>query len=295
MNDLVIPIHSDDPRLGRNINHDARSADHAFDTRGLSLVDVEHTFPGQGFVLDQGSYGYCTAEAAHYVLWSDTHFPQQIGSVKTSLQPEEWGLYFYSDETKADTYPGTFTYPPPGGQDTGSDGTTSGNVARKRGLIDSFQHTFTADDALLALTQYPLSWGTLWKTGMDNVNEETGLISYSGTTRGGHQMCLYKLDVKNELVWGKQSWGGWGYHRSGVYCISFTDFAKSLADQGDVTIFMPVSVPIPPPRPPDPNVPIIDQALLAAGNSWEPSIFSRLTKAGKVKTAFDAWKTAHNY
>lgn len=292
MNDLHIRIASDDPRLGRNINHDARTAAHAFDTSGLTLVDTEHAFPGQGFVLNQGQVGCCTAEAAHYILWSDTHYPNLDTPVQAGLAPEDWGLYFYADETQADAYPGTFTYPPPGGQDTGSDGTTSGNVAKARGLIEGFQATFTVDDALLALTKYPLSWGTLWKTGMDDVNEETGLISYTGQVRGGHQMCLFKVDVQRELVWGKQSWGEWGWRRRGVYCISFTDFAKSLADQGDITIFMPNNVPVPPPAPPPVDV---DAMLVAAGNQWGKRVFLPTTKAGRLKAAFIAWKQANGY
>lgn len=298
INDLVIPIRSADPRLKRNINHDSRSADYTLDTRALNPVDVEWGFPGQSFILDQANYGYCTAEGAHYGMWSEPHYETAKNvspwGVAAGIGTEEWGLYFYADETAHDPYPGSFSYPPPGGTDTGSDGLTSAKRLTAYGYIDSYQHTFTANDALLGLQKFPFSWGTLWKEGMDAVDETTGLVRYTGATRGGHQILAYKVDWKNERLWVKQSWGAWGYRRSGVFNISFADFAASLADQGDATFFVPKVAPIPP-QPPQPDVDPRDAALLHAGNAWEPTIISRITKAGKVKIAFDQWKVNRGY
>lgn len=297
-NALQIQIASVDPRLKRNINHDPRSADYQLDVRGLTPTDTEWKFPGESFYLDQGNYGYCTAEGAHYAMWSEPHFETAKNvnpfGPSAGVGVEEWGLYFYADETANDPYTGTFTYPPPGGQDTGSDGLTSAKRLKALGYIDSYQHTFTADDALLGIQKAPFSWGTLWKEGMDAVDENSGIVRYTGATRGGHQMLAYKTDWKGEWLWVRQSWGGWGYQRSARFKISFDDFALSLKDQGDATFFIPKTAPIPP-QPPQPNVDPRDQVLLDAANAWEPGIISHLTKAGRLKIAIDGWKRNHNY
>lgn len=298
VNSLVLPIASIDSRLRRNINHDPRSRDYLMDVSDIAPQDIEHHFPGQSFILNQGEYGYCTAEAAHYNLWADVHWltAQGISPWGPQVGPgtEEWGLYFYANETANDPYPGTFTYPPPGGSDTGSDGLTSAQRLKAMGYIDSYQHTFTANDALLGLQKWPLSWGTLWKDGMDAVDRTTGQARYTGTTRGGHQVCGYKVDWTNERLWLKQSWGAWGYQDSGVFWVSFDDFAASLKDQGDVTFFVPKVAPAPPAPSPS-NVDPKDVALLAAAKAWEPSIISHLTKAGRLKMAIDQWKINHGY
>jgi hypothetical protein len=231
---LHIPIWSDDPRLKRGILHDPASRDYELDTAGLEIVDVEWPshLPGP---LDQGAVGKCTTEAAANDLASDPLWVTLPADVQQALltDPGAWTDAFYNDEENLD---GDGPYPP---NDNGSYGLTSAKVAQARGLIDEYRHTFSADAALKGLQLYPASWGTLWKTGMDDVNEDTGQIRYTGNTRGGHQMNLFKVDAAAEKVWGRQSWGAWGYQRLGVYWISFDDFAASLHDRGDVTFFIP--------------------------------------------------------
>lgn len=247
-NDLRIRIHSEDPRLKRHINHDSRSARYRLPTEGLSLTDVDWSM--HIGTLNQGQTGKCTAEAACEVLASDP-FWATLDAATEHLLGDTWTDAFYSDEENLD---GDGPYPP---NDNGSSGLTSAKVAKARGLISGYQHTFTADDALKGLQVSPFSWGTLWKSGMDDVNTDTGQVTYTGATRGGHEICGYKLDVKNERLWCRQSWGPWGYQNSGVFWISFADFEKSLGDQGDVTFFVPLSQPAPTPSPvPEPTGPV---------------------------------------
>jgi hypothetical protein len=239
---IRLRIRNDDPRLGRHINHDPRSRAYQLDVSGLGLVDVSWTshIP----ILNQLDLGKCTAEAAVKALSCDPFWQGLPTDVQTGLN-DDYSTAFYHDETVADDYPGT--YPP---DDTGSDGLTSGKVAQSRNLINGFEHTFSVDDALKGLQLRPACWGTLWKTGMDAVDQTTGKISYSGTTRGGHELCLYGVNVAAEQVWFYQSWGAWGYQNQGIGWISFDDFALSLKDQGDVTFFTPLSEPAPQPKPP---------------------------------------------
>jgi hypothetical protein len=288
VNDLKIRIHSDDPRLKRHINHDARSALYAKDVTGLAVESVEwkcHLMQ----TLDQGLIGSCTAQSADEVLASDPFLATlPLPVVQQVISgTQDWPLAFYHDETVADSYPGT--YPP---DDTGSDGLTAAKVAVKRRLASGYQHTFTAEAALRGLSTGPALWGTNWMTGMDDVDEATGQVTYTGTVRGGHELSLYKVEAAAERLWFRNHWGAWGYQQTGVAWISFEDFAKSLADQGDVTWLVPLSSPAPGPTP----VPqTADAALVAAGDAWEKTILSRITKAGRMRTAFDAWKAEHGY
>lgn len=281
-NNIVLPL-PQRPGLGRNIRHDPRSALHTFDTSALDLVDAEHAFHLSA-PMDQVNTGKCTAEAATEIFASDPFWPTYGPSVQSTFN-DTFSDGFYHQETVEDPYPGTWP-----GIDTGSDGLTSAKVAKERGLIDSYQHTFSGEAARLALTKYPISLGMLWKDGCDNVNTSTGEITYTGSVRGGHQICGYKIEVALQRLWFHQSWGPWGYHNLGLMWMSFGMLDDVLGDQGDVTVFLPNGAP---PPPPIPNPGDADLALLAAGNAWEPWIFSRLTKAGKFKAAFEVWKITH--
>lgn len=277
-NDLKIQLPSLDPRLKRHIVHDSRSALYTLDTAGLPIVDVEWTMHIP--TLNQLQTGKCTAEAACEALASDPFWATLTPGVQSQLD-DHWTDSFYNDEENLD---GDGPFPP---NDNGSSGLTSAKVAKQRGLISGYEHTFTANDALAGLSLRPFSWGTLWKTGMDDVDETTGQVKYSGTTRGGHEICGYKVDAKNERLWFHQSWGAWGYQQSGKAWISFADFEKSLADQGDVTFFTPLSQPAPTPSPTGHTVTFTDDQY-AAVQDWgsSPHIWRKATAAAK------AWKAA---
>lgn len=293
MNDLQLRIHSSDPRLKRHINHDSRSALYELDTAGLTVSDVEW---GMHIgILNQGNTGKCTAEAATETLASDP-FYSTLSTAQQGQLGDTWSDTFYSAE---ETLDGDGPYPP---QDNGSSGLTSAKVAKSLSLISGYQHTFTADDALKGLSQSPASWGTLWKTGMDDVDTTTGQVKYTGTTRGGHELCIYKIVASLEQLWFRQSWGPWGYQNLGVGWISFDDFTKSLADQGDVTFFTPLNKPAPTPTPTPPPTPAptptpgdVTLAMVMAGNIWEKTIFSRFTKAANFKAKFDAFKNSNGF
>lgn len=293
-NNLQIRIHSEDPRLKRQINHDERSELFTLDTSGLTIADVE--WPMHIGTLNQGNTGKCTAEAATEALASDP-FWSTLSAAQQATLNDKGSDDFYSAE---ETLDGDGPYPP---QDNGSSGLTSAKVAKARGLISGYSHTFTADDAIKGLQISPASWGTLWKAGMDNVDTTTGQVKYTGASRGGHELCFYKVVVKLEQIWFRQSWGPWGYQNLGIGWISFADFALSLKDQGDVTFFVPLNKPAPVPAPvppapiptPSPAPDAVTAELIAAGDIWEKTIFSRLTKAARLKAALDAYKSAYHY
>lgn len=268
MSVLYIPIRSLDPRLKRNIRHDDRSWLYRLPTAGLSIQDKTWSCY-LASVLDQGDVGSCTANAADEMLASDPLY--QTLPMATQAQvargDQVWPLDFYHDETVDDDVEGT--YP---GEDTGSDALGMGKAALARGDISGYQHTFSADDALKGVSNTGVAgWGTQWKTGMDDVNTTTGQVKYSGQTRGGHELSLFKIVAAKEQVWFHNHWGAWGYQNTGVAWISFDDFEKSLADQGDVVFFTPLTSPAPVPTPtptPTPSSPLqVDINALSASTA----------------------------
>jgi hypothetical protein len=259
--------------LGRHVRHDERSRAFAYPTRGLSLVSTVHVrrIP----VLDQGDVGSCTGNAALGVLGTDPHYPLTQPRIKDFS--EDFAVGLYSSFTAEDGYEGT--YPP---DDTGSDGLTSGKVLKEMGFISGYQHTFSFNDALLALTQTPFVTGVNWYSSMD-VPDENGhvTISRDAYIRGGHEFEAFAVDVENRLVWFWNSWGmGWGL--DGKFSLSFDDYARLLGEDGDVTVYAPLTAPVPTPAPvADP-----DAELAAASRTW--AWVTRQSKAGK---AVAKWRT----
>lgn len=294
-------IPSTDPRLARHIHHDDRSRAYAFPTAGLTVVSAKHVrrIP----VLDQGDLGSCTGNAGVGCLGTDPfyatavplHIPAGVWSpegIQAAFQAavkrgevivvqggaeladrtprypldESGAVQLYSDATKADDYPGQ--YPP---TDTGSDGLTVAKVLKTAGEISGYQHTFSLDDALKALTVTPLIVGTNWHEDMFNPDAD-GRVHPAGAVAGGHEYVADEIDADLGRIWFTNSWGpDWGVTRDGRpgrFYMSFDDFGRLLAADGDVTVFVPLSQPAPvptPPAPPTPDpTPVPDPGVLAA-------------------------------
>jgi hypothetical protein len=277
-------------RLGRHVKHDPRSLAYPFKAASVALTSVKHA--SRIPILDQGDLGSCTGNATVGALGTEPFFdtlsPGQQGSLNESL-----AVSIYSKATTLDDYPGA--YPP---EDTGSDGLDAAKAAQSLGFISGYSHAFSLQDALAALVIAPVIIGIDWHEGFDNPSS-SGLVHVSGAVRGGHEVCLDQIDVESKLVWLRNSWStSWGV--DGRACFSWSDFQTLLNAQGDVTVFSPITAPAPTPVPTPPTptptptpgyTPTdVDRALASALTVWEPSIISRITKAGKVKVAGDAWK-----
>ena len=192
----------------------------------------------------------------------------------------------YHDETVADGYPGTWKP-----DDTGSDGPTCGKVLTARRWISGYQHAFTAADMLAVLQVKPVIIGINWYEGMFSPDPD-GLVHVSGAIAGGHEICVDQYDASTGRIGLTNSWGtGWGV--GGRFFMDTPTFTRLLKEDGDVTIFVPITQDPPQPKPVDPTGP--DAALVKAGNSWEKSVISKATQAGRMKTAFDGWKKAKGY
>lgn len=243
-----------DPRLRRYVNHDSRSRAFAYDTSGLTLVNTRHVRHVP--VLDQGDLGSCTGNAGIGCLGTGRFFTDR--GTHYSLD-EAGAVALYSDATKADPYEGT--YPP---TDTGSDGLTVAKVLTKAGEIAGYRHTFTLNDALLALTKTPWICGTNWTDGMFAPDSD-GRVRPTGAVAGGHEYVAEQLDVDHQRVWFTNSWGAsWGV--DGRFYMTWDDFGALLRRDGDVTIFAPLAQPTPTPTPvpPQPTPDPADAAYAAA-------------------------------
>jgi hypothetical protein len=282
-------IESHDVRLNRHVHHDSMSKLYPFPTDGLTIQTVRHQ--RHGAVLDQGNLGSCTGNAGIGDLMTDP-CAGTTNSPRYTLD-ETGAVQLYSDATAADGYPGQ--YPP---DDTGSDGLTIAKVLKKSGLISGYQHTFTIDDALKALSQYPLMVGTQWMNSMFNPDANGVLTVDKGSgVAGGHEYVVDEYDATRDMVGFTNSWGnGWGL--AGRAYMKADDLGWLLEQQGDVIVLLPTTVPAPPsPTPPSPPSPIVvddaDRKLIPVAKIWvNESALGEIIHEHKMRVALREWLAA---
>lgn len=245
-------IHVLGKRLGRHIRHDPRSLAYLYPAADLgSLKSVRHErhIP----VLDQGSLGSCTGNAAEGCVGTGAFLaavPDGDAAKPTgdAAHDEVQAVALYSAATQLDDVPGT--YPP---DDTGSDGLSVAKAAKNAGLISGYRHATSLEAALAALSSQPVITGVNWYDSFDNPDADGNIsITASAVVRGGHEFVLDELDVPGKRVGFTNSWGeSWGL--SGRAYLSWDDFGRLLDEQGDVTVFVPITQPAPTPTPSPPG------------------------------------------
>ena len=228
-----------DPRLGRHVEHDARSRWYAY--RGVPTIQtVQHV--SYINVLDQGQLGSCTGNAAVGCLGYNP-FWDTMG-----MQPldEEMAQSIYSQATSLDEVPGV--WPP---TDTGSTGVAVSKALQSRGLISGYQWMFRFIDVIGALMARPVILGTAWYESMFDP-DAFGMVGISGRVAGGHEYILDGWDADLEVAHLRNSWGPtWGV--DGSFKMTGATLTRLLGEDGDAVIFTPSNLPAPEPVPPDPN------------------------------------------
>jgi hypothetical protein len=216
-------------------------------------------------VFDQGNLGSCTGNAGIGCLSTDPFYATLPTGTKLD---EAAAVDLYSAATVIDSAPGQ--YPP---DDTGSDGLSIAKVLKSRGLISGYQHTFTFTDCLKALTNQPVIIGTVWYDSFFNPSTNGEIsIDPGSTVQGGHEYVLDEIDTANGRVGFTNSWGSsWGINGRGY--MSYATLQRLLAEQGDVTVFVPVTKPAPtpvptPPAPTPSPVDDVDASLWLDLKSW---------------------------
>lgn len=259
-------------RLGRHVQHDPRSRAYGVSEDLLPSTYTSAVHQVRIPVLDQGDLGSCTGTAAEAFAGSDPLYDAISTQVKARptgdpVADEKQAVALYSAATGLDDVHGQ--YPP---TDTGSTGVAVAKAAQKAGLISGYQHAFSLDTALKALAVSPLIVGVNWYEGFDNP-DANGHVKISGSVRGGHEFLLYGIDAKTNVVLARNSWStSWGVQ--GCFSFSFDDLGRLLSEDGDATLFVPISAPAPVPNPPTPvptpapSPDAVDKALAVAAKAW---------------------------
>lgn len=268
-----LPFH---PLLGRNVHLDSRSWDYAI--QGLSgppVVSTRH----ESFIniLDQGQIGACTGNGATSCAYHAPFFSS--GAHNWKYTPDEPGaLTWYSQNTRDDSYSGTWVYPPvPGsGDDTGSDSTTASKVAKDAGIISGYRMAPDLNTSLEQLVLTPGITGIPWFNSMFDA-PSSGLltVTQSSGLAGGHELCVDEVVTADApgngtgklLVGGPNSWGpAWG--DKGRWYLTGDDWWTLRQQQGDVFFWVPNIQPAPTPTPTPSPADTADAALWALAGTF---------------------------
>jgi hypothetical protein len=239
-------------RLGRIIDHDPRSRAYAL-PEASSFVSVawERNAP----ILDQGQLGSCTGNAAVGALATLPIWSALLEARGTLAINEGLAVHVYSE---AEILDGGAGLP---NEDQGSSGLSVAKVCKSLGYISGYQHALSVEAAHTALHLGPFLVGTDWLSDMDSPGAD-GVVTATGTLRGGHEYLCREYDAKRDLWWFDNSWGPtWGV--AGRFAYDTHTFAALLSRQGDVTAFVPLDEPAPTPAP-HAALDAFDYALAAA-------------------------------
>src|ERR1700744_221999 len=150
----VLPVPTDTPyRLGRHVEHDDRSKDHAFKLakRGVDR-DKLRTFPQP--VLNQMDPSSCVGNTITQFV--NTDYAAKLRQSKgVSWYGEAEALQVYHLATIADGINTDF-YPP---NDNGTSALGGAKAAQGVGWVDTYQHTFDFDSFRAAIEVQPVCVG----------------------------------------------------------------------------------------------------------------------------------------
>lgn len=274
------PAQGENPKpLGRNLYHDSRNLAYPWQIR--SQVLKTQLWPRHIPILDQGNVGSCTGNEQVGALGTGPVF-DALPAGHPALD-EDLALKVYSG---AETIDGDGPYPP---NDNGSSGPSAAQVAKNLGLISGYQHCFSLAAVLDALESGPVGIGSNWYDSMDRP-DSSGLVSVSpgAGIRGGHEYLCRGKDMDKKLLYFDNSWGT-GFGLNGSFTYSFDTLTRLLAEQGDATVSLPLSVPAPTPVP-VPGQDPLDVTFAGVLHPWVQ--LHHIGGNAKVAKAAQAWMTA---
>lgn len=281
MNITYQRIAQTDPRLGRHVHHDPRSARYAEPVMPRSAVK-SITWTRHTGILDQLDLGSCVPNAGDGLIACDAAGyigTDRIVIPKADTQGvftagsawdlnEDFAVNLYRLVTRIDPYSGAWEP-----DDTGSDGLSLAKALKMLGLSDTYTHAFSYKAAVSALQKGPVAFGTVWYNSMFDPTSKGEIVVDPGSgVAGGHEYLSRQFDADNDRVWIDNSWGeSWG--QDGRAWISGKSMTALLKAQGDVTVPHLVNVtPGPGPVPPGPVPPAdVDTQLWTAAKAWAAS------------------------
>jgi hypothetical protein len=218
-------------RLGRHIEHDARSIAYAVE-HTVDQLWPPHAVDWTRYsrILDQGQLGSCTGNALTGWLACAPH----VHSLPEGARyDEQFAVQLYELATKLDTVPGQ--YPP---TDTGSTGLAVCKAARQLGLISGYGHALTVAGLLHALMSGPVIVGVPWHEGFDQPDAD-GMVEATGTVRGGHEFLVRGYQpgptYDEGVLLADNSWGvSWGV--AGSFRFTVATWRQLRAERADVTV-----------------------------------------------------------
>lgn len=277
--------------FGRNILHDPRSlAFRVGRTAAPKTVFHDIYIP----VLNQRNIGKCVAETGAEYLATPQFWgllsPELKQTLSTSVDTaEDWTLDLYRELTRNDPFPGFFEP-----DDTGSNGLTLGKILQRRKLINGYRHATSVPEAEAVIQDSPFAIGTIFLSGMETPRPD-GTVKVSGTPLGGHEYLCFGRDAERDLWWFRNHWTReWG--KDGTFAYDTAGLQLLMDQQGDITVFVPLTEPKPEPTPiPEPAQPPVTpevsqpdwsqvEPFLAHPRAW--------TKATKAANEIKRWRTS---
>lgn len=210
---------TDDVRLDRVIHFDEKSR--AFPVREVIAPTKPRSYSWKaGPVVDQGKEGACVGFG-----WTGSVLARPQ-ACPPPADANAYALGVYREAQKIDAYPGE--------DYSGTDVLAGAKVLQSRGIVVEYRWAFGLDDVVLALGyKGTVVLGINWYESM--YEAPNGRVNVSGQKVGGHCILARGVNVKNQTVLLRNSWGvDWG--SGGDAVISFDDLGKLLADAGEACV-----------------------------------------------------------
>lgn len=225
-----------DPRLGRFIDFDAKSADFPI------MAVLTAALPPRSYtwscsqVLNQGTEGTCVGHGISHEI---------LARPKVRPIDRTLALRIYDRATELDPWQGN-----EGNRQTGTSVLAGMKAATELGYYSEYRWAFSIEDLVMAIGyKGPAVLGIPWYNSMFSPNA-SGLITISGALAGGHCILakavkLYfrdktsrlfsNVDMNRSLIRLHNSWGTvWGV--SGDCYISLADLDRLLHEFGEACI-----------------------------------------------------------
>lgn len=174
--------------------------------------------------LDQGTEGACVAFALGHELAAR---PAVVKNIQEKWLIEQ--VYWKAQQT--DEWPGG-SYPDASPFYEGTSVLAGVKVLHKLGFFKSYRWAFGLNDLLLGLGYNgPAVLGLNWYSGMTETDKD-GFIHPTGRIVGGHAILARAVNIKEEFVTLRNSWGkSWG--KDGDCYIKFSALEKLLKEDGE--------------------------------------------------------------